>query len=143
MNIRPIVLGITLTTAMLVAGCNQNDDAGNADDMNTGVTGTETMPPPADGAAVNSTDMDTSAGVDQTVDNVSTEIDDGVITTKVKSALLADDTVKGLDINVDTTQGTVRLSGAVDSQTQIDMAMQIAKGVEGVKDVQNELTVQN
>ena len=126
MNIRPLVLGLTLSTAMLVAGCNNQNDGTNPDDMNsTGMNGTG----------------DTSAAAADAANSVGAEIDDGVITTKVKSALLADDTVKGLDINVDTAQGMVRLSGAVDSQAQVDMATQIAKGVEGVKDVQNELTV--
>ena len=126
MNIRPLVLGLTLSTAMLVAGCNNQNDGTNPDDMNsTGMNGTG----------------DTSAAAADAANSVGAEIDDGVITTKVKSALLADDTVKGLDINVDTAQGVVRLSGAVDSQTQVDMATQIAKGVEGVKDVQSELTV--
>ena len=126
MNIRPLVLGLTLSTAMLVAGCNNQNDGTNPDDMNsTGINGTG----------------DTSAAAADAANSVGAEIDDGVITTKVKSALLADDTVKGLDINVDTAQGVVRLSGAVDSQAQVDMATQIAKGVEGVKDVQSELTV--
>jgi hyperosmotically inducible protein len=111
---------------MLVAGCNNQNDGTNPDDMNsTGMNGTG----------------DTSAAAADAANSVGAEIDDGVITTKVKSALLADDTVKGLDINVDTAQGVVRLSGAVDSQAQVDMATQIAKGVEGVKDVQSELTV--
>lgn len=126
MNIRPLVLGLTLSTAMLVAGCNNQNDGTNPDDMNsTGMNGTGDM----------------SAATADAANSVGAEVDDGVITTKVKSALLADDTVKGLDINVDTAQGMVRLSGAVDSQAQVDMATQIAKGVEGVKDVQNELTV--
>ena len=126
MNIRPLVLGLTLSTAMLVAGCNNQNDGTNPDDMNsTGMNGTG----------------DTSAAAADAANSVGAEIDDGVITTKVKSALLADDTVKGLDINVDTAQGVVRLSGAVDSQAQVDMATQIAKGVEAVKDVQSELTV--
>jgi hyperosmotically inducible protein len=127
MNIRPLILGVTLTTAMLVAGCDkQNNDVANPDEMNnTGAsTSTETNTPPA-------TDTQT----------VGAEVDDGMITTKVKTALLADDTVKGLDINVETAQGVVSLNGTVDSQTQVDMAAQVAKGVEGVKDVQNNLTV--
>lgn len=130
MKIHSLVLGATITAAMLVAGCDKNETA-TTDEMNSGVE-------------MNSTDMNATEMPAPTADadtTVGTEIDDGVITTKVKSALLADDTVKGLDIDVDTTQGTVRLSGMVDSQTQIDMAVQIAQGVEGVSNVQNELTV--
>src|SRR6185312_17443806 len=72
---------------------------------------------------------------------IGTEIDDTAITTKVKTALLADDYVKGLDIKVETRKGEVQLSGYVDSQEQIDKAVAIAKGIEGVKNVNNEMMV--
>ncbi len=72
---------------------------------------------------------------------VGTTIDDSVITTKVKSALLADASVKGMDPKVETHQGVVQLSGFVDSQAQLDRAVQIARGVQGVKDVENKMTV--
>ena len=57
------------------------------------------------------------------------------ITTKVKSSLLADSDVAGLDVEVETVNGEVRLSGAVDSQAQIDRAVEIARGIEGVTSV--------
>lgn len=72
---------------------------------------------------------------------VGTTIDDSAITTKVKSSLLADADVKGLDIKVETNKGEVQLSGFVDSQAQIDRAMSIARGVEGVNNVQNNMTL--
>jgi osmotically-inducible protein OsmY len=67
--------------------------------------------------------------------------DDASITAKVKTQLAADDTTKAYQINVDTYRGTVQLSGFVDSQQSVDRATEIAKGVEGVKDVKNNLTV--
>ncbi len=67
---------------------------------------------------------------------------DAWITTKVKLALLTDDQVDGLDVNVDTTEGRVTLHGAVDSDAEKQRAAQIASGIAGVKDVRNELTVQ-
>ncbi|ODT62684.1 MAG: transporter, partial [Nitrosomonadales bacterium SCN 54-20] len=57
------------------------------------------------------------------------------------TSLLADDYVKGLDIKVETRKGEVQLSGYVDSQEQIDKAVAIAKGIEGVKNVDNEMMV--
>ncbi|WP_218005332.1 BON domain-containing protein [Hydrogenophaga palleronii] len=69
------------------------------------------------------------------------KIDDTVITTKVKTALLADEAVKGADISVTTVAGEVQLSGAVASQAQIDRAVEVAKGVEGVLRVQNGVTL--
>ena len=71
---------------------------------------------------------------------VGTQIDDSTLTTKVKSALLADPDVKSFDIKVETNKGVVQLSGFVDSQAQIDRGVAIAKGVEGVKSVENKVT---
>src|SRR5690606_18192413 len=62
-------------------------------------------------------------------------VDDTWITTKVKSSLLADTDVAGLDINVDTLNGVVTLRGEVDSQAQIDEATRIAREIEGVTNV--------
>jgi hyperosmotically inducible protein len=75
----------------------------------------------------------------QAVSKTSAAVDDASITTKVKAALLADDQVKGTQINVDTTGGTVKLTGTVDSQAQISRAMEVAKGVSGVQKVENNL----
>lgn len=71
------------------------------------------------------------------------KVDDTVITTKVKTALLADDTVKGMEISVNTTMGEVQLTGVVDNQMQIDKAVEVAKSVEGVQRVQNGMTIKN
>lgn len=68
-------------------------------------------------------------------------IDDTVTTTKVKTALLADSDIKGLQINVDTSNGVVTLSGAVDNQAQIDRAGKLAAEVHGVTSVSNNLTI--
>lgn len=68
-------------------------------------------------------------------------VDDGVIGTKVKAALLADDEVSELPIEVDTYKGTVQLSGFVDTPIQYEKAEQIARRVDGVREVINKLTV--
>lgn len=68
-------------------------------------------------------------------------IDDSVITTKVKTALLADSTVKGLNINVDTVGGTVTLSGTAKSQAERSQAEALAASVEGVRTVVNRINV--
>ncbi len=70
-----------------------------------------------------------------------TEIDDSVVTGRVKSALLADPDVKGFDFKVETRKGEVQMSGFVDSQTQIDRAIEVARGVEGVKSIDNKVSV--
>jgi hypothetical protein len=66
-------------------------------------------------------------------------VDNSVITTKIKSQLAADDLLKSFEISVETYKGIVQLSGFVDSQRAIDKAGQIARGVEGVKSVKNNL----
>lgn len=68
-------------------------------------------------------------------------LDDAVITAKVKALLLKDDGVKGLDVNVETHQGTVLLAGWVNTPTQIAQAEKIARSVDGVKEVRNALLV--
>lgn len=72
---------------------------------------------------------------------VGTEIDDATLTASVKTALMADDTVRGMDINVETEKGNVSLNGQVASQAQIDQAVKVARGVSGVRDVDNNLTI--
>ncbi len=69
-------------------------------------------------------------------------ISDSWITTKVKSDLLVTEEVKGLDINVTTTNGVVTLSGRLDNQVQVDKAIAVAKGIKGVTSVDSKtLTV--
>ena len=66
-------------------------------------------------------------------------IDDTVITTKVKTELANDNLLKSFQISVETRKGVVQLSGFVDSQYAVDQAGRIARGVEGVKSVENSL----
>ena len=72
-----------------------------------------------------------------------TELDDSVITTKVKTALMTDNVGKGGDTSVETRKGEVLLSGFVDSQAQADREVQLARGIEGVQSVQNKLMVKD
>lgn len=64
---------------------------------------------------------------------------DAAITAKVKAALLAAKDVSAADVNVETFRGTVQLSGFVDSQAQAARAVEVARGVEGVQSVRNDL----
>jgi osmotically-inducible protein OsmY len=68
-------------------------------------------------------------------------IDDSVITTKVKHAILHTATLKSGEINVETFKGVVQLTGFVSSQENIDKAMEVARGVNGVKSVKNGMQV--
>ena len=59
-------------------------------------------------------------------------VDDSVITTTVKSLLAQDDFLKSFQISVETYQGTVLLSGFVNSNNAVTKAVEIVKGVNGV-----------
>lgn len=79
--------------------------------------------------------------VEQTASNAGRAVDDSVITGKVKAALIADPTTKAHQIEVETFQGTVQLSGFVDSADARSRATEIAKNVDGVKSVKNSLSL--
>ena len=106
-------LALVAAAALLVSGCSR----------------TET-PAPVAGAAV--------APTTTTIGN---EIDDTVITTKVKSALLESPDTKSFDIKVETRKGLVQLSGFVNNQSQADGAITIARKIEGVKSIDNAMTL--
>lgn len=108
------VLGVSLAGALslLIAGCgNRQEEAAKA---------------PA------STPASTTVG---------TELDDTVVTTKVKSALLADPDIKSFDLKVETRKGVVQLSGFVDNQAQVDRALAVTAGVAGVNSIENSLSL--
>jgi len=68
-------------------------------------------------------------------------VDDSVITTKVKTAIFNEPTLKSAEINVETFKGVVQLSGFVSSQADISRAVEVAKTVKGVKSVKNSMHV--
>lgn len=118
-RINTLVLGTTLASALalLVVGCSKTTDG-----MQTPTAGT-----------TNSTTANTTT--------IGTEIDDSVITSSVKSALMADPDIKSFDFKVETRKGEVMLSGFVDSQVQLDRAKAVTLTVSGVKGIQNNVTL--
>jgi hyperosmotically inducible periplasmic protein len=89
-------------------------------------------------------------GVQQVSNNLSVQqgtrsageaVDDSMLTAKVKAALIADPTVKAHEVNVETRDGVVQLSGFVDTAEAKNMAAEVARRTAGVKDVRNELEV--
>jgi hypothetical protein len=68
-------------------------------------------------------------------------IDDTTVTTRVKTAMLNDEQVGGLRIDVDTFKGVVTLSGRVKSQTEKAQAVSLARKTPGVVDVKDALQV--
>ena len=68
-------------------------------------------------------------------------IDDSVITTKVKAAIFNEPTLKSAEINVETFKGAVQLSGFVNSQADINKAVEVTRSVSGVTSVKNDMRV--
>jgi hypothetical protein len=66
-------------------------------------------------------------------------VDDSVITSKVKALVFEDASLKATEVNVTTYKGIVQLSGFVKSRADIDRAVKIAHGVNGVKSVKNDM----
>ena len=66
-------------------------------------------------------------------------VDDSVITTKVKAAIFNEASLKSAEINVETFRGVVQLSGFVSSQANITRAIEVARGVDGVKSVKDDM----
>ncbi|NDO81229.1 molecular chaperone OsmY [Citrobacter sp. NCU1] len=79
---------------------------------------------------------------DSKSDSVKGYAGDTATTSEIKAKLLADDMVPSRKIKVETTDGVVQLSGTVDSQAQSERAESIAKAVDGVKSVKNDLKTQ-
>jgi osmotically-inducible protein OsmY len=67
--------------------------------------------------------------------------DDGYIATKVKTAILADEGLKGNEVKVETYRGVVQLSGFVDNAEQASRAVSIAEKVNGVQSVKNDMRI--
>jgi len=68
-------------------------------------------------------------------------VDDSVITTKVKTAILGESTLKVAEINVETFKGVVQLSGFVHSKAEAGKAVEVASAVGGVKSVKNDIEI--
>jgi len=68
-------------------------------------------------------------------------VDDSIITTKVKKAIFDEPTLKTREISVKTNKGIVQLSGFVDSSAEVNKAGDVAKNVENVQSVENDLIV--
>lgn len=78
---------------------------------------------------------------DEATQSVKSYAGDTATTSELKAKLLADDIVPSRNVKVETTDGVVQLSGEVKTQAQSDRAESIAKAIDGVKSVKNDLAV--
>jgi osmotically-inducible protein OsmY len=68
-------------------------------------------------------------------------IDDSVITARVKAAIAGDPEVSVMEVSVETYDGVVQLSGFVSTRAQANRAVEIARGVSGVKGVKDDMQI--
>ena len=115
--------GVLAAMLLMLAGCDQKQPPAPVSDPASGTPSASRAYPSAPSHSVGAA------------------IDDATITTRIKSAFVADPDVKSLDISVETRKGEVQLSGYVDDQTQIDRAADIARRTPGVSGVQNKLAI--
>jgi len=140
MIFKPAAVGAVLALMFAASGCNQTtpppDVAPNPPSAATPAA------PPAESQVTTSSSSARSPGPAEAAGReVGEALDDATITAKVKAALLQAPDVKGLDVKVETDKAVVQLSGFVATQAQIDKAVEVAKGVRGVREVQNKMSV--
>lgn len=74
-------------------------------------------------------------------ESTSEYVDDSVITTKVKAAILNEPSLKVAEINVETFKGRVQLSGFVKTRADMSKAVEVARSVSGVTSVANDMRI--
>jgi hypothetical protein len=116
-----LLAALVAAVALTSAGCNKS--------------------PETVGQKVDRTADKVAATTERATKETAVVVDDAAITTKVKSAVLAEPGLKTLQINVDTKNAVVTLSGTVDTPALKERAMQITQSVEGVRSVVDNLSV--
>lgn len=137
------ITSVVAVSAMVLlgAGCDRKDkDTTAGEKVDNAATTTEQGAHDAGNTAANATDNAAHTAANATA-NAGQSIDDAAITTALKGKYVLDPDLKAIDINVDTVNGVVTLTGAAPSPAAVDKATTVAKTVDGVKDVQNQLTV--
>lgn len=81
------------------------------------------------------------AAANPPVSSATANISDIDVTEHVKTVLNQTESLKGIDITVVTLKGDVRLTGVLDSQSQVDEALRIARAAEGAHTIHDELTI--
>ncbi len=143
---RTILAGsvVALAATGLLAGCQKTSTTQSPDGTTTTTTTTtvaSSMDSASATAAMKSAAKEAGGEASAAMTKAGDALEDGVITTKVKTALLADPDVKGLSIDVDTKGGVVTLKGTADKASAMDRAAQIARDTRGVQSVDNQLVV--
>lgn len=145
-NRTPVALVSMLAAAALLVACEKKtttvNDTSPGSTSSTTTTTVAPSPTASDAMAATTNAIDKAASAtERGMAKAGEAMGDAAITGKVKTALIADPDVKALKIDVDTKDNVVTLNGTADTQANADKAVTIAKGIDGVKSVDNRLTI--
>jgi hyperosmotically inducible protein len=140
-----LTLVAVLVAMLMMTACKREERAATPPEAPAAAPGspvpTPPNPPSVVGTAPKSPAAPAPGPAERAGRAIGEQLDDATLTAKVKAALLQAPDVKGMQINVDSDRGAVQLSGFVESQAQIDKAVQLAKGVNGVREVHDKMTI--
>lgn len=125
-----LTISAAVAAMLALSACNKRDDQTVGQTVDRGV------------ASAKAEMKDAKEATKDAATNVGAAARDATITAKINAALVADDQLKALKIDVDTKDGKVVLTGAAPDAGSRDRATTMAKAVDGVVDVDNRLTVQ-
>lgn len=126
----------------MLAGCQKTSTTTETPSGTTTTTTTYSTPSmPAVGASASAMASSAMSGASQALGKVENKLDDGALTAKVKTALLAAADVKAMQIDVDSKDGVVTLNGSQETSAAVDRAASVARGTDGVRSVDNKLAV--
>src|SRR5688572_8966754 len=137
------LLALACSAAVLLAlsACNKQDDGKTVgQSIDSGIAKTEQVAKDA-GNTMKDASKEAQAAGSQAGASVGEKIDDVAITAKVSGSLAKDPDLSAIKINVDTKDGVVTLNGPAPSAAAKDKATAIAKQVQGVSSVNNQLMV--
>lgn len=126
-----LTISAAVAAMLALSACNKRDDQSAGQTVDKGV------------ASAKAEMKDAKEATKDAAANAGSAVTDAMITTKINAALVADDQLKAVKINVDTKDGKVVLTGVAPDAGSRDRATTMAKAVNGVVDVDNRLTVQS
>ena len=148
---RLLITGCALAFLFPLSGCDVDTDRDAGSDLELRAEVEEEEPEEAEsrveegleraGETLEEVGREIAAGVDRAAERVEPYVEDAAITAKVKARLTADPAVNPLTIDVDTVNGVVTLTGTVPTSSDRDLALEHARSVEGVAEVQDNLVI--
>jgi hyperosmotically inducible periplasmic protein len=140
-QLRITALAAALAASTLVVACGEQEDATVGQRLDSTVTEVQNAGTQM-GQDARQAAQDLQAAGSQAADAMARGAADASITAKVNAALAADDQLKAIDIDVDTTNGRVQLTGTAPSPEARERATTLARAVDGVIEVDNRLSIE-